>query len=104
MVRESLVKSGNLPPEQLHSKAVSFVAAVCQSAALENMLPILNDDELEIYKRGRNAKGHVPKSASAAQYRRATGMECLFGYLHLFGDKNRLKELFSAAFPETKIT
>ena len=97
-VREHLLKSGNCPPEQLHARAMLFVTAANQSAALENILPILSELETEIYKRGRNAKAKVPKSASAAQYRRATGMECLFGYLYLLGDKDRIKELFDIAF------
>jgi ribonuclease-3 family protein len=97
-VRELLVKSMALPPELLHSRAMDFVTATKQSAAVENMLPVLNEAETEIYKRGRNAKAKVPKSASAIDYRRATGMECLFGYLYLTGENDRIKELFKAAF------
>ncbi|MCL2815308.1 MAG: Mini-ribonuclease 3 [Oscillospiraceae bacterium] len=97
MVRETLIKSGN-KPELLHAKAMLFVSAARQSEALGNILPSLNDEETEIYKRGRNAKAKAPKSASAAQYSRATGMECLFGYLYLTGEKDRIEELFCAAF------
>ena len=97
MVRETLIKSGN-KPEQLHTGALLFVSAARQSEALENILPNLSDGETEIYKRGRNAKAKAPKSASAAQYSRATGMECLFGYLYLTGEKDRINELFRAAF------
>ena len=96
--REKLVKSGNIPPEQLHTKTLLFVTASKQSQALENILPRLTETETEIYKRGRNAKSRVPKSASAIDYRRATGMECLFGYLYLLNDKNRINELFDIAF------
>ena len=102
-VREKLVRSGNIPPEQLHSKAMLFVTAKKQSVAVENILPVLTETETEIYKRGRNAKGRVPKSASAVDYRRATGMECLFGYLYLSGEKQRLEELFDIAFGDIKI-
>jgi len=77
-----------------------FVTAAAQSDALENILPVLSEAETEIYKRGRNAKAKIPKSASALQYRRATGMECLFGYLYLAGEKKRMDELFCLAFPE----
>ena len=90
--------AGNIPPEQLHAKALLFVQATEQSKAVENILPVLSEKELEIYKRGRNAKTHVPKSASPADYRRATGLECLFGYLYLAGEQGRLRELFDAAF------
>ena len=102
-VREKLVRSGNIPPEQLHSKAMLFVTASKQSNAVKNILPVLTEEETEIYKRGRNAKGRVPKSASAVDYRRATGMECLFGYLYLSGSKQRLNELFEVAFGDIKI-
>ena len=103
-VREALVKAGDVPPGQLHAKAMLFVTAASQSDALENMLPFLSEFETEVYKRGRNAKGHVPKSASAVQYRRATGMECLFGYLYLTGAKDRIKELFEIAFGGSGVT
>jgi len=102
-VREKLVKSGNIPPEQLHSKALLFVTASQQSKAIENILPYLTETETEIYKRGRNAKSRTPKSASAIDYRRATGMECLFGYLYLSDNKARIKELFDIAFGDVKI-
>ena len=96
--RERLVKSGNIPPGRLHAEALLFVAASKQSAALENILPLLHKSETEIYKRGRNAKSRAPKSASVSEYRRATGMECLFGYLYLSGEQSRIAELFDAAF------
>ena len=99
--REKLVRAGNIPPERLHSEALLFVTASKQSKAIENILPLLTEAETEIYKRGRNAKSRAPKSASVSEYRRATGMECLFGYLYLAGDKNRIQELFDIAFPVT---
>ena len=102
-VREKLVESGNIPPEQLHSKSLLFVTASNQSKAVENILPYLTETETEIYKRGRNAKSRAPKSASAIDYRRATGMECLFGYLYLSDNKNRIKELFDIAFADVII-
>ena len=99
-MREKLVKSGNIPPEQLHEKALLYVRASAQSKAAEKMLPNLTETELDIYKRGRNAKSRVPKNSSVADYRRATGMECLFGYLYLSGDNGRIRELFGIAFGE----
>jgi ribonuclease-3 family protein len=98
LVREKLLKSGNIPPEMLHSKALLFVRASEQSKAVGNMMPHLTEAELDIYKRGRNAKSRVPKSSSVADYRRATGMECLFGYLYLSEKNDRIKELFGIAF------
>lgn len=100
MVRERLVKLGNIPPEQLHLKALMFVQATSQSKAVDNILPVLSENEIDVYKRGRNAKVRAPKSASVADYKRATGMECLFGYIYLAGDNTRLSELFDIAFAE----
>jgi len=99
-VREKLVKSGNIPPERLHSESLLFVTASKQSEAVGKILPVLAEAETEIYKRGRNAKSRTPKSASVTEYRRATGLECLFGYLYLTGDQARIKELFNIAFGE----
>ena len=103
LVREKLVKAGNIPPELLHSKALLFVRASEQSKAVEKILPHLTETELNIYKRGRNAKNRVPKSASVCEYRRATGMECLFGYLYLSGDNSRIAELFETAFGDMEL-
>ena len=102
-MREKLVKSGNIPPEQLHSKSLLFVTASRQSKAVEKITPVLTEAETDIYKRGRNAKSRAPKSASVADYRRATGMECLFGYLYLCGNNERIRELFDIAFGDTEI-
>jgi ribonuclease-3 family protein len=65
------------------------------------ILPILTDEETAAYKRGRNI-GHTntPKSATVGQYRMATGMEALFGYLYLKGEKARINELFAIAYEE----
>ena len=90
--------AGNIPPERLHAKALMFVQATEQSKALENILPVLTEAEHEIYKRGRNAKSRVPRSASPGEYRRATGLECLFGWLYLAGNQERARELFNLAF------
>jgi len=92
------VRAGDVSPERLHSESLLFVTAENQSKALENILPILTGTETEIYKRGRNAKGRAPKSASVTDYRRATGFECLFGYLYLAGEHMRIRELFDMAF------
>ena len=98
LTREKIVLAGNIPPEQLHAKALLFVQATEQSKALESILPVLTEEEHEIYKRGRNAKSRVPRSASPADYRRATGLECLFGWLYLSGEQGRTRELFNMAF------
>ena len=89
----------NLPAHKLHKENVRYVRAKAQSNAMEAIEPILAEDELAIYKRGRNAKsGTVPKNADLVEYRRATGFEALIGYLHLKKDEDRLNEIMEIAF------
>lgn len=95
LVRERILLAANLPAAKLHSLKVSRVCAEYQSKALEIILPLLSQKETAIVKRGRNATGNtVPKHSSTADYRRATALECLFGYLDLMGAKERIEELF----------
>ena len=100
MVRERLVLSGLAKSANLNRAALQYVCAAAQAEAMERILPVLTEEENAYYHRGRNS-GHlnVPKSASPAQYRTATGMEVLFGYLHLSGQADRQAELFSLAYP-----
>lgn len=99
-VRQRLVCQGLSKSGHLNSAALLYVKASAQADAMERLLPLLTEEELRIYKRGRNS-GHlnVPKNASPSQYRTATGMEVLFGYLHLSGQGPRIAELFEAAYP-----
>ncbi len=99
MVRELLVTDGTCRGD-IHKRAAEFVTAVSQSAAAEKLLPHLTEDEADVYRRGRNATHTAPKSATHAQYSRATGLECVFGYLHLAGEKERIGDLFSIAYKE----
>ena len=92
LVRKEILLLANLPVSKLHSLKISRVCAAYQAAALEKIMPVLDDKEISIVKRGRNATGNtVPKHASAAEYRKATALECLFGYLYL---QDRIDELF----------
>ena len=101
LVREHIVQSPN--KEAPAPRALRYVTAVAQSAALERILPLLTEEEGDVFRRGRNCvHGNIPKSASAAEYRRATGMECLFGWLWLCGDMPRCRELFAAAYADTE--
>lgn len=95
-VREALVCSANRPANDLHKLAVQKVKASAQAAAAEILMEHLTEEELTVYKRGRNAhSNHLPKGASQRDYHMATGFESLVGYLHLHGRTDRLKELFS---------
>ena len=99
MTREYLLKSGKTNVGELNHMALNFVRATVQSDALSRILPLLSEEETEMYKRGRNTHGlAIPKSATAGQYRRATGLEALFAYLYLTNQKERMDELFDKGF------
>lgn len=95
-VREYIVSKGNCPVKKLHSRAVQMVCCAFQAKMLEEQLrPLLTETEAEICGRGRNAHvSHVPKNASVADYHNATAFECLFGYLYLSGQLDRLRLFF----------
>lgn len=92
MVREMLTCRANRPNGELHKLSVNMVRAEAQSAAMERVLPLLTDEEIAVYKRGRNA--HTARAGS--DYHRATGLEALFGYLYLTGNISRVRLLFQA--------
>ena len=98
-VREYLVREGFSSSAHLNEAALRFVRAAEQARAMKNILDLLDGDEAAVYRRGRNI-GHTstPKSASMSEYRSATGMEALFGWLRLMGREERIKELFSKAY------
>ena len=101
MVRELLVERGIASSGKLNAAALEFVRASTQAAATERILPILSEEEERYYRRGRNSTHlNIPKSARPAEYRMATGLETLFGYLHLSGQTARARELFAAAYPQ----
>ena len=94
-IREYLLRQANMPVAKLHSAKIRLVCAEFQSMAYELVADKLTEQELAVLKRGRNATGNtVPKHADAAEYRRATALECLFGYLYLTGRNERIRELF----------
>ena len=102
-VREHLVKSGLSSSARLNKRALDFVRAPCQAEAMKKILPHLTEEENAIFHRGRNI-GHTntPKSSTVAEYRAATGMEALFGYLYLAGRTERITELFTLAYPDAE--
>lgn len=99
MTRQRLVETGMNDIGLLNRLSRRYVQATAQSDAVEKILPLLTEEELAVYKRGRNAHTTtVPKSANAGQYRRATGMETLFAFLYLEKRQDRMNELYEAAF------
>ena len=96
LVRDYLVRRANRPVGELNRIKVSLVNCESQAAFAAELMPNLTEREQAVYKRGRNA---APKSTSKhgsiADYHSATGLEALFGYLHLNGEQERINELFS---------
>lgn len=99
VVRTFLVDQGNSRPDKLHRKASSMVKAAAQAAMAEALKDSLTEEELAVYRRGRNAKSPtMAKNASMSDYRKATGFEALMGYLYLKGEQKRLIDLVYAGF------
>ncbi len=94
LVREKLAEI-NRPSGELHSLSVKLVKAGAQANAFKLIENELTEKELSVYKRGRNAHvNSIPKNASVGEYHSATGLETLFGYLHLSNQDERAVELF----------
>ena len=101
LVRTMLCTQGHAAVGELHRLTVSYVKAPAQAKAMEKLLPRLSEEELALYKRGRNAHVHgVPHGASVGEYHAATGLEALFGWLYLPGRRERIEELFTAAMED----
>lgn len=96
LTRTELICAGSRQRvRELHAQTVARVTAPAQAAFVEAILPSLRPEETAVYKRGRNAHSHpAPKSATPGQYARATGLETLFGWLWLTGQKERVAELY----------
>lgn len=102
-IRGLLISQGIRNTGRLHNNAVGYVKAAKQREAYENILDILNETELKIAKRGRNANmGSIPKNADPADYSFATAFETLLGYLYLMKDRNRLLEVLNKAAGEVE--
>ena len=104
IIRTILVKKGNCPVNQLHKKASALVKAASQSAIMEVIEEKLTQEEHDIYRRGRNARSFTKaKNATMSDYRHATGLEALCGYLYLNGEMERLLDLLSEGFVRTGV-
>lgn len=92
-VRTYLIRDNNLPVKKLHRDAISLVNAGAQARLYHKIEGILTEEETAVYKRGRNTNSHPPKNADLQEYKSATGVEALIGYLYLKGDSDRILEL-----------
>ncbi len=98
LVRRELVLGEPMRLSELHPASVKIVRAEAQSEAMERIAPLLTPEETAIYTKGRNMKhGSYPKHSSHGDYARATGLECLFGWLYLSGHSERIEELYAVA-------
>lgn len=97
-VRGKLLAYESSKVQVLHRFGAQMVSAVWQTVAFQGIQPLLSEEEQEYFRRGRNAKSHVPKSATVAEYRTSTGFEALMGALYLQKKYDRLFELAEASF------
>lgn len=98
-VRARILAEANTSANVLHKKAIAYVKAGAQAVAAKKMMATLTEDELAAFKRGRNAKSAtVPKNADVTDYRYATALEALFGYLYLSGKTELLNKRMEEAY------
>ena len=96
MCRTYLCEKGDQTVLKLHKDTVQLVKAPTQAAFADKIKPLLTEEEIGFFRRGKNAHTHAaPKSASRIEYAKATGLEALFGALYLLGRIERLNELFA---------
>lgn len=101
MVRSWLCLHGKAKAKDLHRATVAYVAAPAQAQRAQRILPLLSEEEQDVFRRGRNTAPHsVPKAASRGEYQAATALEALFGWLYLQGRTQRLNELFAIMMEE----
>ena len=94
IVRQMLTSGPNMPNGMLHASATDYVSARAQSSFADKIMDELTQEELHIYKRGRNSDAVPGRNVSVADYKKATGLEALFGYLYLIGANDRMWQLF----------
>ena len=95
LVRAYLARRANRPVGELNKEKVSMVNCKSQARFASMLMPNLSEKETAVYKRGRNAAPKsTAKNGTVAEYHSATGLECLFGYLYLNGEQDRVEELF----------
>lgn len=97
-VRGYLIQKSDQKVNLLHKTSTRFVCAKAQAELYHRIKDMLSEDETAVFHRGRNTKSHVPKNAVVSDYRNATGIEALFGYLYITGKKDRISELLQQLF------
>ena len=105
IVKTMVVLEGNCPANRLDAKAVKYIKAVSQAKAADYLLDndLLTEEEIAIYKRGRNAKSPTTaKNAPVGDYRKATGLEAVIGYVYLKGDMDRVMTIMENVIRQDK--
>ena len=101
LCRSWLCGHGRMNVNRMHKDTISLVKATSQAKFADAMLPHLMEEELALYRRGKNSHVHaVPKSATPAEYAKATGLEAMFGGLYLAGKTDRINEIFVTVMEE----
>ena len=101
LCRSYLCAKGGKTVDRLHKETIRMVKATSQAKFMDKLIPLLSEEELAYYRRGKNSHVHaVPKSATPQEYAKATGLEALFGALWLLGRTERINELFCALMEE----
>ncbi len=102
LFRTVVVGKGNTSANKLHNRTVQYVKAPAQAQLIESISDQLTEEESSVYKRGRNAKPYtMAKNATLAEYKKATGLEALVGYLYLQGRMERILELIQMGLHNT---
>lgn len=104
IIRSLVVAKGNARAGELHKRTSRIVKAKAQAEMIESLLPLLTEEEADIYRRGRNAKSPtMAKNATMSDYRKATGFEALMGYLYLKDEFPRMVELVKAGIEKMQL-
>lgn len=94
IIRSYVVAQGNVPNKELHGRVIKHVSAVAQAALVDRIIDTLSEEELSVYRRGKNSKpSSMAKNASQKEYLKATGFEALIGFLFLKGEDDRIFEI-----------
>ena len=95
IIKSIVISKGNAPVNKLQKETKKYVQASEQASICRKIMDILTEEEMTIYKRGRNTKSSVPKNASISDYRTATGLEALIGYLYITNNIPRIMEILA---------
>lgn len=102
LIRTAVVEAGNAPVNKLNRRASNLSKAAAQSEMAGYLLEHFTGEEMAVYKRGRNAHSYTKaKNASVRDYRRATGLEAVFGFLYLQGKMYRIHALINTGLAES---